>query len=138
MEGVKHFHQKYVYVQDKLKINLLGLPAITALNLAARMETTVYSQKSATHWNSSQMFSKAISAKSLPLNSKQMQLYMYSTHLAIYHYLSNQKYKNSSSELSMSLGVILKVDEPTSWCAGMVVVPQKNSQVHRPNHTVLH
>ena len=27
-----------------------------------------------------------------------------------------------------SLGVIEKVDEPTSWCAGMVVVPQKGGE----------
>ena len=25
-----------------------------------------------------------------------------------------------------SIGVISKVDEPTPWCAGMVVVPKKN------------
>ena len=29
-----------------------------------------------------------------------------------------------------SMGVISKVDEPTPWCAGMVVVPKKNGKVH--------
>ncbi len=27
------------------------------------------------------------------------------------------------------MGVITKVDEPTSWCAGMVVVPKKNGTI---------
>jgi len=26
-------------------------------------------------------------------------------------------------------GVILKVSEPTAWCAGMVIVPKKNGKV---------
>ena len=29
-----------------------------------------------------------------------------------------------------SLGVITKVDHPTPWCAGMVVVPKKSGEVH--------
>ena len=28
------------------------------------------------------------------------------------------------------LGVISKVDHPTPWCAGMVVVPKKTGEVH--------
>ena len=28
-----------------------------------------------------------------------------------------------------TLGVISKVDQPTEWCAGMVVVPKKNGKV---------
>ena len=28
------------------------------------------------------------------------------------------------------MGVISKVDEPTLWCAGMVVVPKSNGAVH--------
>ena len=28
-----------------------------------------------------------------------------------------------------SMGVISKVDEPTPWCAGMVVVPKKSGDV---------
>ena len=28
-----------------------------------------------------------------------------------------------------SLGVITKVDEPTSWCAGMVVVTKKDGEI---------
>ena len=27
------------------------------------------------------------------------------------------------------LGVITKIEEPTDWCAGMVVVPKQNSKV---------
>ena len=29
-----------------------------------------------------------------------------------------------------SIGVISKIDEPTEWCAGMVVVPKQNGKVH--------
>ena len=29
----------------------------------------------------------------------------------------------------LSLGVILKVDNPTPWCAGMVVAPKKNGDI---------
>jgi len=29
-----------------------------------------------------------------------------------------------------ALGVISKVDEPTPWCAGMVVVPKKEGAIH--------
>ena len=28
------------------------------------------------------------------------------------------------------MGIISKVDEPTEWCAGMVVVPKPNAKVH--------
>ena len=28
------------------------------------------------------------------------------------------------------LGVISKIDQPTPWCAGMVVVPKKSGEVH--------
>ena len=28
-----------------------------------------------------------------------------------------------------AIGVILKVDEPTQWCAGMVVVPKKGVEI---------
>ena len=28
-----------------------------------------------------------------------------------------------------SMGIISRVDEPTSWCAGMVVVPKKSGEV---------
>ena len=33
-------------------------------------------------------------------------------------------------ECMQSLNVISKVDQPTPWCAGMVVIPKKNSKVH--------
>ena len=38
----------------------------------------------------------------------------------------------SQAELSRmeKLGVTSQVDEPTPWCAGMVVVPKANGSVH--------
>ena len=43
--------------------------------------------------------------------------------------ISSLKRKGSELERMLNLGVMLKVDYPIPWCAGMVVVPKKTGAV---------
>ena len=45
------------------------------------------------------------------------------------HYIPLRKKVKEELSRMKSLGVISKVDVPTSWCAGMVVVPKQNGTV---------
>ena len=123
---------------DKLKIYLLGLPAITALNLAVRIEATVPTEE----------------YNPIPKCFQRLRKFQW----RVYHYTQTRcnstctlhisPYTTTSPTESARRGQVngvhpwmsycLKVDEPTSWCAGVVVVPKKNGQVHGPNHTILH
>ena len=113
-----------VYVVNKLKMNLLGLPAITSLNLATRIDSVEY-------------YSKGIMEKYpsvfnglgnlgdeyeivLEQNAKPFSLY---TPRSIPIPL-RAKVKKELERME-SMGVISKVDEPTPWCAGMVAVQKK-------------
>ena len=92
-------HQQ-VYVVTGLKTNLLGLPAITALNLAARIDTTAHEDIDKKFGSSSQWCLKAWETlvKSLSLSSSQRLHPMHSLLHAMYHYLSDHKWKKNSNE----------------------------------------
>ena len=119
-----------MYVVNNLKTNLLGLPAITALNLISRMEsintpTTTESIK--------QRFSKAFQGLGnlgkeydikLQPDSKPHTLFT----PRLVPLPLRPKVTEELDRMEKS-GVISKVTEPTPWCAGMVVVPKKSGNV---------
>ena len=118
-----------VYVVDGLKTNLLGLPTITALNLAARIDALTG-------------VSEQDIPKQFPLLFKGLGKLGEEYHIqfkpeakpfAIYtpRHVPLPLRDEVRKELDRmeSLGVISRVDQPTPWCAGMVIGPKKNGAV---------
>lgn len=125
-----------VYVVEGLKTNLLGLPAITALHLAARLDVTANNNNDITAsygenirkefpkvfnglGNLGEEFSIKLKPDATP----------HSTYTARHVPLPLRPQVEAELQRMESLGVISKVDKPTQWCAGMVVVPKKNGKV---------
>ena len=117
-----------------LKSNLLGLPAIKALMLAARLDgvateatatlTTQYIQE---------RFAKVFRGLGNLGEEYEIQLRPDSTPFALFtpRRVPLQLREKVAKELERmeSTGVISKVDAPTPWCAGMVVAPKKSGAV---------
>ena len=117
-----------IFVVRGLKSNLLGLPAITALRLLSRVES-VDKDLSEVHQQFQGMF------EGLGNFGKEytIKLREGAHPHAIYTPRSvpiplRQKVKDELQRME-NLGVISRVDEPTPWCAGMVVVPKPNGAV---------
>ena len=115
-----------MYVIEGLKTNLLGLPAITALQLLVRvdatsMETSVFER-----------YPSVFSGLGNLGDEYEIQLkpdakpYALHTPRSVPLPLPLRDKVRKELERMESLGAISKVDEPTEWCAGMVVVPKKN------------
>ena len=118
-----------IYVADGLKTNLLGLPTITALNLAARIDALTG-------------LSEQDIPKQFPLLFKglgnlgeeyHIQLKPEANPFAIYtpRHVPLPLRDKVQKELDRmeALWLISRVDQPTPWCAGMVVIPKKNGTV---------
>ena len=122
-------HQQ-VYVVTGLKTNLLGLPAITALNLAARIDTTAHEDIDKDIRKQFPMVFKGLENLGEEFIIK---LKPEATPHALYtpRHVPLPLRPQVEEELQRmeSLGVISKVDKQTQWCAGMVVVPKKNGKV---------
>ena len=84
-----------------------------------------------TYGNSSQRSLKAweILGKSLQLNSSQMLPGPHALFTPRHVPLPLRPQVEDELKRMETMGVISKVDEPTPWCAGMVVVPKKNGKV---------
>ena len=121
-----------VFVVNKLKNNLLGLPAITSLKLAARIEQT-----SSCNITSSERikdkFPKVFQGLGnlggeytikLGPDAKPYSLFI-PRHVPL---PLRPKVEEELNRMEKE-GVISKVSEPTQWCAGMVVVPKKSGSV---------
>ncbi|KAK3107078.1 hypothetical protein FSP39_006562 [Pinctada imbricata] len=116
-----------IYVVKNLKTALLGRPAIEALNLLMRVENVntgtdvkkehpkLFDGLGKTNWE------YKISLKD---NAKP---YALSSPRRVPLPLMNQV--KGELERMQSLGVITKVDQPTDWCAGMVVAQKPNGKV---------
>ena len=120
--------QQQVFVVKELKTNLLGLPAITALNLAARLDSTTSSDLHI-HERFPKLFKglgnlgEEFHIKLKP-DAKPHALFT-PRHVAL---PLRAKVEQELARME-AIGVIVKVDEPTSWCAGMVVVPKKSGSI---------
>ena len=125
-----------VFVVNGLKVNLLGLPAITTMNLAVQVDATEAGSS-----NSRKMdrpdFRKQFSSLFHGLGNLGEP---YEIHLkpgAVPHCIFTPRHvplplrEQVKQELDQmeSMGVITKINDPTPWCAGMVVVPKKEGKI---------
>ena len=116
-----------IFVVDGIANNLLGLPAITSLNLAVRVDATTDLNADVTE-NFPSVFKglgnmgEEFEIKPRP-DAKPRCLYA-PRHVPL------PMFPRITEELNNmeSMGVITKVDEATPWCAGMVVVPKKGQE----------
>ena len=114
-----------VFVVKQLKKNLLGLPAIRALNLLVMVESI--EDEISTKYPS--LFS---GLGSFP-DTYKIQLNPDVKPYALFTPRNiplpqHQKVQNELERVE-SLGVISRINEPTQWCAGIVVVPKKDKSV---------
>jgi transposase InsO family protein len=116
-----------VYVIEELKSNLLGLPAITAMKLIARMDTVC----SDSTWK--EIFPSVFNGLGTMGSAYEIKLKPNAQPFALFtaRRIPIPLRQKVSQELEKmeTLGVISKVDQPTPWCAGMVVVPKKNCSI---------
>jgi len=118
-----------VYVINTLKRNLLGLPSINALNLAVRVEAITHhincavANKFPSIFQGLGNFGESYTIKLKP-GAKPYAIYT-PRHVAM---PLRSKVKQELDRME-SLSVISKVEEPTPWCAGMVVVPKKTGTI---------
>ena len=119
-----------IYVIKDLKNNLriLGLPAITALQLLTKVDSVQTK-------NVQQSFLKLFRGLGTLKGDYQMQLKPDAKPYALYTARNvpipcplRGKVKKELERME-KLGVISKVDQPTLWCAEMVVVPKKSGDV---------
>ena len=128
--------QHQVYVVKGLNNNLLGLPAITSLSLAARLDAAAHTRREQTATydelihkkfptvfnglgNLGEEFTINLNPNAVPR----------AIHTARHVPLPLRPQVEEELKRMEMLGVISKVDQPTEWCAGMVVVPKKNGKV---------
>ena len=117
-----------VYVVKDLKTNLLGLPAILALDLVARVEETVETlphivERYPTLFQGLGSLGEPYDIQLKP----DAQPYVLFTSRNIPLPLRS-KVEQELKQME-SLGIISKVDKPTPWCAGMAVVHKKNGAI---------
>jgi hypothetical protein len=134
MSKEKSCHQP-VYVLKALRNNLLGLPAIQALNLLKHADTVGMpnSSESASKESIPQLFPSLFKGLGTFQQDYEIKLKPNIKPFALFTPRNvplplRKKVKDELHRME-SLGVISKVDEPTAWCAGMVVVPKKSGDV---------
>ena len=116
-----------IFILQKVKHNLLGLPAIRALHVLTQVDTVskpITDQTPIPH----QYPSLFTGLGTLKGDSYVIQLKPDAKPFALYTPRNvpiplRKKVQNELSRMQ-SLGVISPVEEPTQWCAGMVVVPK--------------
>ena len=117
---------------DDLKNNLMGLPAITALNLAARLDSTA---ESPSHLANTfiKNFPKVFEGLGNLGEEYDIKLKPEAKPYALFtpRHVPLPLRPKVIEELNRmeSMGIISRVDEPTPWCAGMVVVPKKSGAI---------
>ena len=114
-----------MYVVRGLENNLLGLPA---LNLVVRVDTTTgkgtnIMEEFPTVFQGLGNLSREYEIKLKPGAKPHALFSPRNVPLPLCN-----KVKEELNKME-SIGVISKVDEPTPWCAGMVVVPKKNGSI---------
>jgi transposase InsO family protein len=120
--------QQSVYVIEGLKNNLLGLPAITALGLISRLHsiTNIKSEIG-------EKYPSVFTGLGCFKEEYQIKLKEGATPHCLFtprHVpLPLRDKVREELENMEQMKIISKVDEPTSWCAGMVVVPKKQGSL---------
>ena len=137
-----------IYVIGNLKEPLLGRPAIDALNLVQKVETIQADERSviedevkSTYPNLFKGLGKLDGEFSIKLKPDSTPLALTTPRRVAIPLLNKVK---AELERMENLGVISKVDVPTEWCAGMVVVPKPDGNIRicvdltKLNENVLH
>ena len=118
----------HVFVMKDLKINPLGLPAITALNLIARVQHIFSSKDSVI-----EIYPKVFHGLGTLGNEYKIPLKPnakpYALHTARRVPIALRKEVEGEIKRMESLKVISRIDAPSQWCAGMVVVPKPSGKV---------
>ena len=121
-----------MFIIKGLNSNLLGLPAITALNLAKRLDETIITA-ALSPTEIFRQFPKLFSGLGNISDEYEIRLKSDAVPHAIYtpRRIPIPLLAKIAEELDKmeQMGVISKVEESTEWCAGMVVVPKKNGAV---------
>ena len=124
--------KQQVFVVDGLNNNLLGLPAITSLKLAKRLDETV-TTAAISSAEILKRFPKLFTGLGNLGNAYEIKLKPDAVPHALYtsRNVPIPLRAKVTEELNRmeEMGVISKVEEPTEWCAGMVVVPKKTGAV---------
>ena len=122
--------RQQLFVVEGLQNNLLGLPAITALNLITLLEETTAPSSSA---HIPDRFLKVFQGLGNLGDQYDIKLKPDATPFSLFtprHVPLPLRAKVTEELQRMeAMGVISKVDIPTPWCAGMVVVPKKSGSV---------
>ena len=122
--------QQSVFVVNRLKSNLLGLPAITALHLATRTDSVqLKSDGDIIQKKFPQIFQGLGTLEGeyhIKIRSDAKPHAIFTPRHVPYPLRSKVAEELDRMEMA---GVISKVTEPTDWCAGMVVVPKKSGKV---------
>ena len=124
----QHRVSQKVYVVHKLANNLLGLPAIIALNVL----TQVNAVQSVDH-PIADKFPDLFHGLGTMKDEYEIKLKPDAKPYSLFSARRvpipmREKVKTELQQMEAA-GVISKVDGPTSWCAGMVVVPKKSGEV---------
>ena len=117
--------EQTVYVVKGIQNNLLGLPAIKALRMLAKVEAI---QKAILEQYPS-LFTGLGTFKGeykIELKPNAMPFALYTPRNVPFPL--REKVRNELARME-SLGVISKVEKPSTWCAGMVVVPKKSGAI---------
>ncbi len=118
-----------IFVIKNLQTNLLGLPAITALNLAARVDTISLTSDAEVHARFPKLFQglgNLGEEYTIRLKPGAKPHALYTPRRVALPLCSKVKEELDRME---ALGVTSKVSEPTAWCAGMVPVPKKDGSM---------
>ena len=115
-----------VYVVQGLKSNLLGFPAIQNLRLIQRVDSVTTDEIK-------QRFAKVFEGLGTLGEEYIIKLKDGATPYSLYTPRRvplplREKVKEELEKME-AMGVISKVDQPTPWCAGMVVVPKRSGAV---------
>ena len=115
-----------VFVVKDLKTNLLGLPAINALQLISRVYAT-------SSQSIKERFKGVFQGLGTIGNEYRIKLkdgaVPHAIHTARNVPIPLRTKVQEELDRMEALGVISKVEEPTPWCAGMVVVPKKSGKL---------
>ena len=117
-----------VFVVKGLKHNLLGLPAITSLNLISRMNSIQFSAEEVKklYPHLFQGFGSLGEEYEIQLKEETKP---FSLHKARNVPLPLRTKVHKELRRMESIGVISPVSKPSPWCSGMVVVPKPSGQV---------
>ena len=126
--GHKSSKQK-VFVVRNLRNNLLGLPAITALHLACRIDETLARDPYELRRRYPNVFKGLGSLGDQYTIRLKDSATPYSLYTPRNVALPLRGKVQEELDRMEKLGVISKSKEPTPWCAGMVVVPEKTGEV---------